>query len=353
MIWSRFHAGAFAASAALFAFAGCSFTLKHADAVQGTAVQQKIDESIAPLIKSYYPKLRIEPSQCEPIIVMSQSTMGTCTLPVNGAPLAIRVAGSGPPDMFKVDFGGSFFFDMPTVENIIERSLAHDYKVPVKGAAHCGVPRERLLLPGTYVTCSVDGTSLVHVVRLKISQNGQIFLFHVPGLKVAEILPSALLTAHKQGRAVVISGASVAAHIQRLVADGPAAVDHRAIVTCPHKMDLTGTKHGVCAAAIPGLRTPQRLGFWIDPVAGFYLRPIDAVIDRAKVQKMAQDDLNLRLTDNGNSADAVVICGQGLVVIEPPGTFDCKAVAAGKRYRLVVVVQDWKGTVAWHGVPLH
>ncbi len=333
-------------------FSACAVSVRHADAVQGKAVQQKIDETIAPILKSYYPQLKVEPSQCEPIIENSQGTMGTCTLPVNGVPLKIRVASAGPPDMFKVDFGGAFFFDIASDEKIIENTLAHNYTVSVKGVAHCGEPRERLLLPGTYLTCSVDGTPLVKSVRLKVSPNGQIFVFNVPGLKVVGTLPNSLLTLHKEGKAVIASGTDVAAYIQRLLDEDSTSSGIHAVISCPAKMDLTGSKRGVCGAAIPGLSTPQRLGFWIEPVVGFHMRTIDAVIDRAKVQKMAQDDLNRRLLDNGDAANAVVTCDPGLVVIEPPATFECKATAAGKAYKLVVNVQDWKGTVSWHGIPV-
>lgn len=330
----------------------CAVSVRHADAVQGKAVQQRIDETIAPLITSYYPHVKIEPSRCEPIIEISQGTMGECTLSVNDVPLEIRVASASPPDMFKVDFGGKFFFDMASDEKIIEKSLANNYTVPIKAIAHCGDPRERLLAPGTYFTCAVVGTPLVHSVRLKVSPNGQIFLFNVPGLKVAGTLPDSLLTLHKEGKTVIISGADVAAYIQKFWEEDVASSAFHAVVTCPAKMDLSGTKHGVCTAAIPGVKTPDRIGFWIEPVVGFHMRPIDAVIDRAKVQKMAQDDLNRRLIDNGDAADAVVICDPGLMVIEPPGTFECKASAAGQAYRLVVKVQDWKGTVAWRGIPI-
>lgn len=339
--------------AVVLCLSACAVSVRHADAVQGKAVEQKINETIAPLIKSYYPQLKIDPSRCEPIIEISQGTMGKCTLPVNGVPLGIRVASAGPPDMFKVDFGGAFFFDMASDEKIIENSLANNYTVSVKGVAHCGEPRERLLLPGTYLTCFVDGAPLVHSVRLKVSPNGQIFVFNVPGLKVAGALPDSLLTLHKEGKEVILPGADVAAYIQKLWSEDATSSAFHAVVTCPTQMDLTGSKHGVCKAAIPGLETPDRLGFWIDPVVGFHMRPIDAVIDRGRVQRMAQDDLNRRLVDNGDAADAVVKCSPGLVVVEPPGTFDCEATAAGKRYRLVVNVQDWRGTVSWHGVPLN
>lgn len=328
-------------------------TVQYRDAVDGKAVQQKIDETIAPLIKSHYPGLKVAPSQCEPIIEIVKGTMGHCTLPVNGVPLQVRVASAGPPGMFKVDFGGKFFFDMTAEEKIIENSLAHDYQVPVSGIAQCGTPRERLLLPGTYMTCRIGGTPLVRSVRLKVMQNGQMFLFNAPGLKVASGLPDSLLTLHGRGEAVIVAGAEVAAYIKKVwVEDAPSSAPN-VTIECPARMNLTGTKRGVCTASIPGVKKAQRLGFWIDANESFHVRPIDAVVDRSKVQQMAQADLNRRLIDNGDAADAVVTCKKGLIVITPPATFDCQATAGGKRYRLVVNVQDWKGTVSWRGIPIH
>jgi hypothetical protein len=81
------------------------------------------------------------------------------------------------------------------------------------------------------------------------------------------------------------------------------------------------------------------------------MRPIDAVIDRQRVQDLAQSDFNRRLRDNGDAADAVVKCEKGILVIQWPGTFNCQTTAGGKRYKLVVFVQDFKGTVSWKGVP--
>jgi hypothetical protein len=88
--------------------------------VQGDAVQQKIDETITPLLHSYDPSLRIEPAKCEPIIVQYPGNMGSCDLTVNGVALKIRVAGAAPPDHFKVDFGNAFFFEMAKVEKLAE-----------------------------------------------------------------------------------------------------------------------------------------------------------------------------------------------------------------------------------------
>ena len=254
--------------------------------------------------------------------------------------------------MFRVDFGGKFFFDMATDEKLIENSLAQNYRIPVHGIADCGTPRERLLFPGTSMTCKIDGTPLVHSIRLKVTPNGQIFIFNVPGLKVASALPNSLLTTHKRGGAVIVAGADVAAYIKKAWAEDAAVKVPGVSITCPSRMDLTGTNRGVCTAAIPGVRKLMRIGFWIDPVVGFHMRPIDAVVDRGKVQQMAQEDVNRRLAENGDSADAVVTCEKGLIVVTPPSTFDCRLTAGRKRYRLVVSVQDWKGTVSWRGVPI-
>jgi len=331
----------------LFCISGCS--VRHADAVYGKSVQQKIDDTIAPLIASYYPKLKIEPSRCEPIIEIAQGTMGTCTLPVNEVPLNIRVASAGPPDMFKVDFGGAFFFDMSAVERIIETTLSNSYQI--KGIAQCGNPRERLLKPRTYFSCKVLGSSLVRSMRLMTTVTGQVFVFNVPGLKVKSPIPGSLLTLHKDGRTAIAPGAGVERFIQQVQMSASSASANFTI-KCPEEMDLTGTKHGACTATLPGLKIAQRIGVWIDDAVGFRVRPIDAVVDRSKVQRMAQDDLNRRLSDNGDTADARVECDKGLIVVEPPGTFDCKARAGGKRYKLVVEVENFQGAVRWRGIPL-
>ncbi len=342
--------GTILAASAAISVAACSFNFRHADAVQGRAVQQKIDETVAPLLKSYYPNLNIAPSECDPIIEISQGTMGTCTLPVNSVPLEIRVASAGPPDMFKVDFGGAFFFDMSGVEKVIENTLVQNYQI--NAVAHCGDPRERLLQPGTYWTCAVEGSPRVRSIRVKAASNGQVFVFNVAGLKVASVIPDYLLTLHKEGRAAVVRGTAVEAYIQQAQAFNPNSNSAHLAVTCPSQMDLTGSKHGVCTVKIPNVNTPQRIGVWINDAVGFGVRPIDAVIDRKKAQTMAQDDFNRRLTDNGDTADAVVACQTGIIVIQPPGTFDCRVTAGGKRYKLVFTVEDYKGTVSWKGIPL-
>lgn len=322
---------------------------RHADAVYGKSVQQKIDESIAPLIKSYYPKLNIEPSRCEPIIEISQGTMGTCTLAVNGVRLDIRVASAGPPDNFKVDFGGAFFYDMSAVERIIETGLSQDYGITA--GARCGDPRERLLKPQTNFACDVVGSPVVHSMRLRTTSTGQVFVYKVPGLKRTSPIPDSVLALHNSGKRVVVPGVDVETFIRQ----GITSVMSQAqsyTVKCPAQMDLADKKHGVCSLTVPGLQTPERIGVWIDDVKGLSFRNIDSIIDRKKVEKMAQEDLNRRLSDNGDAPYAVVEFEKGLIVIEPPGTFDCKSTSGGKRYRLEVMVKNTQGEVVWRGIPL-
>ncbi len=331
-------------------FVGASAcTVQYRNAVQGKAVQQKIDEAIVPLFHSYDPSLRVKPPECEPIIVQYSGTMGSCQLTVNGVPLKIRVAGAGPPDHFKVDFGGAFFFEMTKVEKLVENILARNFKI--RAVISCGDPRVRLLQPGTYLTCSVFGPPSVKSIKLKTMANGNIFTYNPPGLKDASPIPQALLTLHKQGKTSIARVSDIEAFISEAMTTNPMPHDRSLVVRCPISMDLTGDKRGLCSVPIPGLTPTQRIAVWIEEPLGLRMRPIDAVVDRQRVQELAQADLNRRLKDNGDVADAGVKCEEGLIVIQWPGTFNCKATVGGKRYKLVISVQDFKGTVSWRGIP--
>jgi hypothetical protein len=324
-------------------------TVQHRNAVQGKAVQQKIDEAIVPSLHSYDPTLKIESPKCEPIIVQYPGTMGSCELTVNGVPLKIRVAGAGPPDHFKVDFGGASFFEIAKVEQIVENVLAQNFKV--LAVVRCGYPGVRLLQPGTYLTCSVSGPPSVKSIKLKAMANGNIFTYNPPGLKGTSPIPEALLTLHKQGKTSIARGSDIEAFISVALTTSPISHDRSLVVRCPTSLDLTGGKRGVCSVSIPALTSTQRIAVWIEDAVGLRMRPIDAVIDRQRVQGLAQADLNRRLRDNGDVADASVKCEKGLIVIRWPGTFNCKALVGGNRYKLVVLVQDFKGTVSWRGIP--
>jgi hypothetical protein len=326
-----------------------SCTVRHADAVSGAAVQQNIDETITPMFRAYDANLRVEPSKCEPVIVEEQGTMGWCDLTVNDVPLKIRVAGAGPPDHFKVDFADASFFEMAKVEKLVEYRLAHHFKT--NAVVNCGDPTVRLLPPGTYLTCSVSGSPSVTSIKLKTLAGGNIFTYNPPGFKDTSPIPQALFSLHRQGKTVIVKGSDIEPFISDGMAADPTTRDRSLVVRCPGSMDLTDSKRGVCIVSIPGTSAAQRIGVWIDDAVGLRTLPIDAVIDRQHVQDLAQSDLNRRLRDNGDMPDATVECEKGLLVVKWPNTFSCKATVGGKRYKLVVLVQDFKGTVSWRGIP--
>jgi hypothetical protein len=320
--------------------AACSPNVRLFQTLPGKEVEQKIDETLAPYMTSYDPKLKIAPSQCEPVIILSLGITGTCKLPINGVPIDIRVVSADPPYAFKVDFGGAFFFHMPTVEKIVENFLLSSYHIAA--TANCGNPRERLLQPGTSWECTIDGSPKVRSVKVEVASNGQVFTHNVPGLKVASVLPMDLLAGHKSGKTTVVRGADVKAFYLQMMAgeSGANSYPENTVIRCPNRMDLTGNRRGVCTAKIPKLNTPQRISVTINDTNGYVVKPIDALIDRGRVQKMAQDDLNRRLTDGGFAADALVVCEKGFIVVAVPGTFSCYFSGAGKHYRLLVAVDD-------------
>jgi hypothetical protein len=81
-------------------------------------------------------------------------------------------------------------------------------------------------------------------------------------------------------------------------------------------MNLTGDKRGVCMVRIQSLNAVQRVGVWIDNTPALRMQPIDVVIDRSRVQRMAQEYLNRRLRDNNDVADALVRCKKGSIVVQ-------------------------------------
>lgn len=338
------------AAYSLFLFAvlcatGC--TVRYANAVYGTDVQQKIDENIAPMLRSYDPSLKIAPAQCDSVIPLSHDLTGRCTLAVDGVPLDIHVTSEAPPK-FNVDFGGAYFFEMAKLEQMAQRDLYVNHAV--RAVVHCGNPRVRLLQPGTTLTCTVAGSPVLKSMAIKTLANGNVLFPNPPGLKATSAIPDSLLTLHKQGAPVVAGGRDVEAFITQVFAvaqNGAHVVAH-----CPGSLDLTGHRRGVCTVPIRGLQAPQRLAVWIEDDRGIMVRPIDIAIDRSKLQNLAQAGLNRRLADNGHAAKVVVHCPAGLALVTPPMTFDCPMTVSGKRYKLVVTIKDFKGTATWRGVPV-
>lgn len=325
---------------------GC--TVRYRDAVSGTAVQQKIDESIGQTLRSYDGRLNVQPSKCDPIVIEDQGTMGWCSLTVDGVPLKIRVAGAAPPDHFGVDFGGASFFEMPQVDKLAENFLFQHFHATT--VVNCGEPGVRLLHPGTYLNCSVSGAPGVKSIKLKAMPDGHIFIYNPRGLKDASPVPVALLTLHEHGRTSIARGSEVEAFISSGTALDPRRSHYTVAVKCPASIDLTGKRQGVCVISYLDLRLRQRIRVWIEDGPGLKALPVDAIVDRQKLQRDAQSELNKRLADNGDTPDAKVICQRGFLVIPWPGTFACKATAGGKRYKLLVFVHDAQGTSSWRGV---
>jgi hypothetical protein len=176
-------------------------------------------------------------------------------------------------------------------------------------------------------------------------------VYKPPNVTTSSPIPSSLLAHHKQRKAAIAKGSDIEAFISGALAVNPMGPKQKLTVICPTTMNLTDGNRGICAIHSPALPSAQRVGVWIDDAVGLRVEPIDVVIDRQRVQKLAQEDLNRRLRDNGFTADEVVKCKKGLLVIRWPSSFDCDATANGKRFTLVVSDQDFKGTVSWRGVP--
>lgn len=326
----------------------CTFQVRAANGVDGKDVQRKIDETIAPMLRDHFPKLLIAPAVCaDDVFPQTNGTMGYCTLSVNGVPLRIRVASADPPEYFKVDFGGAYFFETSQIDAMaarIVRSNASGHP-----SVHCGGPPVRLLQPGQKLTCDVEGMANVKSMQLKAMENGNLFFYNQPGVKVPGAVPDVLYSLHKRGDHTIASGQDVRRFIQSIYAT---AEGRQFGVQCPAKMDLTGTKTGICTLEVPGTNLHQRLGVWIDDANGIRVRPIDVVLDRQRLANAARDDFNRKLSDSGAPADAVVSCGQGKMVVRWPAAFDCKMTAGHQRYTVTVTVQDFKGDVTWKAVPI-
>jgi hypothetical protein len=162
---------------------------------------------------------------------------------------------------------------------------------------------------------------------------------------------SRALDAHRKGAATIMSGADVVSLIDRELKDDPRATAVAMHLTCPPSLDLTNEKRGICTAEIAGANQPRRLWVWIDDHVGLRVLPIDAMVDRSEIGRRAQEDLNRRLAAGGFAPDAIVHCEPGVYVAEPPATFECPTTSAGKRYRLVVTIEDPSGAVQWKAVP--
>ncbi len=317
------------------------------DDVSGSDAQRTIDANIGPFLAGRIPNLKIAPSRCPSRLDASYGKVAHCVLPVDGVDLPIKVVYKGPdPQGFNVNLDGSFF-ETATIDSFVERQLHASYGIAAK--AHCPGPVVQVLQPGTLFSCSITGTPLVKTVRLKALSRGMLFQYNVPGLRSRESDPDNALTKHKEGEPVILKGSELEAYLSRSYLPlSPMAA--RLTASCPESVDLSGRNHAICLLHIRGLNVSQRIDISINEPNGFHELPLDAIIDKQRVQQLAQNDLNRRLRENGDAADATVDCGVGIIAVPAPGQFTCKATVGGKAYILIVGVEDFKGTVHWHAV---
>jgi hypothetical protein len=321
----------------------------HAGGVEalGTDVQKTIDTTLARLLKSADQRLIIKPSSCPQLIDVSGGKVSWCTLTVDNVALPVRVVGSGAS--FKVNFVGTFY-----ERSIIEKTVANIIKESngLSLAAHCPGKVVELLPDYATFICGLTGSPIARSARVRAMPKGRIFVYNVPGLKSLSRIPDNVLTLHKNRKHVSVDGKVVVAFIKSGIAANPIVSNqlNKTIITCPDRLDLTGTKHGVCLARIRETDVVQRIDVWIDDVEGFGTRPLDAVLRGDKVQALIEQDLNARLRDNGDAPDAGVTCRIGRFSAPVHSQFSCAATVAGKRYNMMITVQDYTGRLSWHGV---
>ncbi|MHB8432669.1 MAG: hypothetical protein ACYC8W_11800 [Candidatus Tyrphobacter sp.] len=274
---------------------GCTFQFGTLGAVQGRNVQRLIDAKLATVLVSRDPKLVIGPSRCPSQIELSGGTNTSCSLMVDGVRIPIRATDAGVPGSVIVNFEGSFF-ERTWIESYVQRRLFVAYDI--SAVARCPGPKVQELSPGTYFACSILGSAKVHSVRLKALTNGNLFFYNVPGLVALDAPPAAALHLHKIGKPVMLSGAVLAAYINRTYLESdpnPATL----IVSCPALANLSGARHVTCRASLSGSHLVQRIDVFIVEPNGFVVRTLDAVINRANLQAMIQRSDNQQLHVNG------------------------------------------------------
>ncbi len=309
------------------------------DDVKGADIQQVIDSQIAPYISSYDSKLKVDPSECPTNLDVSKGKAAYCTLPVDGIALPVKVVYSGhPPQGATANLDGSFF-EVKGIESMLERDLNVAYGISAK--AHCPGTVVQVLRPGTRFTCSVTGAPLVKAVHVTVLKQGYLTQDPVPGLKPRRTLVEDVIARHKLGQPVHLSGRDLAAYLERTLPLPPNS--SRLTVGCPQNIDLTGNRRAVCHVDVRK-DVAQRMGVWIDS-GGLHSIPIDAVIDKRRLQDFAEQSLDDALAGHGFPADAVVDCGSGYIAVAVRGQIKCNASATGKAYVMVATIKDYHGAV--------
>jgi hypothetical protein len=320
----------------------------YGDNLDTAAVKEVIDTKLAGFIHNLNPDLTISPASCPDRVDVSNGKRAFCTVVVNGERLPVSVTYGGPPQQFIVAKNASLYW-MDGIERVAQAMLSSQLGANV--GISCGSPRFRLLDVGSIFTCAVQHSPTVKSVRLKAMPNAQVFIFSPAAFATPSWMKEAVRR-HKAGLAVSLDGPTVADWLQSAAAAEAAGIEvspkPTVVITCPSSLNVSGTRHELCIERI-GDQT-MRLSISIDEPVGVHARSLGVLVDRAKVQRLAQVDINAQLQQNGSPPDFVVRCGRGFFVVTPPATFRCDATNDNKAYKLEVQVEE--GTMRWSAVPL-
>jgi hypothetical protein len=323
------------------------------DDIPGANVEKTINDRLILNLQAQLPHSKFSKASCPERLNLSDGKVAHCSFAVDGVSIPVRVVYMGPdPQGFKTNLEGVIYTNK-MIEQYAAATLA-EYKV--HAVVRCGPPSIRFYRPGDNFSCALSGVPGASAMRIRAMPNGQLFYFRPASLQNAasDKWMTDALHAHKVGRTVMVDGGNASKFIDHNmksdenVASAPPGLVGKA--RCPIRLNLTGKARAVCTVAFGG--ADAHFTVWIDDALGFSYRALDAIIDKAKVQRAAIADLNRRLAENGDVPDTAVKCGPGLIVVRPPGTFYCKLSGNGLTGRLRVDVSDVEGTAHWRGVDM-
>jgi hypothetical protein len=286
------------------------------DNVPGADVARTIDTKIAPMLRTV-PGLAVGNAACPEHLDISNGKTVYCTLPAGG--MTVRVAITSGKDY------GTYFvhqadglLDMRSIERNEHAALANEYGL--RADVRCGPPRFRALPPGARLNCRLAGRNLPtdHLDFKVMDAASHLFTFRPHGARwraLDVVLPYIAL--HKHGRRTIVPGAVLARHLHTTIQTQADSDPHgRTAVgtaTCPHDVDLSGPRHGVCRMIVLG--KSLRYETWIDEPAGLNVRGLDFALDTKRVAAAAVTTYREKLVAAGLPQMVAVDCGAGRVVI--------------------------------------
>lgn len=323
------------------------------DDVPGANVETAINDKLILVLQSQLPHSKFSKPSCPERLNLSDGKVAHCSFAIDGVSIPVRVVYMGPdPQGFKANLEGVIYTDK-MIDEYAAATLA-EYKL--HAVVRCGPPAIRFYRPGDNFSCALSGVPGASTMHIRAMPSGQLFYFKPASLQnmAADKWMTDALHAHKIGQTVTVDGSNASKFIdQNMKSDTNVAAAPPGLVgkaRCPIRLNLTGKARAVCTVAFGG--SDAHFAVWIDDATGFSYRAIDAIVDKAKVARLAVADLNRRLAENGDTPDTIVECGSGIIVVRPPGTFYCKLSGNGLTGRLQVVVSDWQGTAHWRGVDM-